>query len=200
MRTPNTECILCKKPLYRRAFEFAKVRYFACMGCRSEAQKVVGITDAQHAGLKLGSVKGTNHRTGYKHREESKRQIGESNQRFWAANPELAAARGEKTRGELNAGWKGGVSRLNISIRQMHENRCWMEAIKARDCRCVRCGSSEELEAHHLTSLATLLERHGIKSRADARAHAAILWDLSNGETLCRSCHFAEHGRALRAA
>ncbi len=200
MRTPNAECILCKKPLYRRAFEFANVRYFACMGCRSEAQKVAGITDAQHAGLKLGRPKGTNHRTGYRHREESKQKVATANKAFWAANPELALARGAKTRGELNVRWKGGFRRLNVSIRQMTENRRWMDGVKARDCHCVRCGSNEELESHHLTGLGELIERLGIKSRADARKHAAVLWDLGNGETLCRPCHYAEHGRIARAA
>ena len=200
MRTPNTECALCKKPLYRRAFEFTKARYFACMACRSEAQKVAGITERQHSGLSLGRQKGTNHRAGYKHKEESKRKIGQSNVAFWEAHPERAAARGEKTRGELHRQWKGGVSKLNLSIRQMTENRKWMDAIKARDGCCVRCGSAQELESHHIVPLADIMERLGIASRADARAHAAEVWDLANGETLCRPCHYAEHGRLLRAA
>lgn len=46
MRTPNTQCLLCAKPLYRRPYEMAKVRYAACMACRSEAQKVSGIPRA----------------------------------------------------------------------------------------------------------------------------------------------------------
>lgn len=195
MRTPNTECCICDKPLYRRAFELAKIRYVACIEHRYIAQRAAGVTDAQNAALKLGRPKGTNHRTGYKHKEASKIQTAEANRAFWAANPAAAIARGEKMRGELHGNWKGGLSRLNISIRQMTENRRWMDAVKVRDGACLRCGSIGDLESHHIIELATLIESCGVKSRADARNHAAILWDLTNGETLCRPCHWIEHDR-----
>ena len=196
MRTPNTECLLCGKPLYRRPFELAKVRYAACMAHRSEAQKVAGITPKQQHGLSLGSEKGTNHRTGYKHRPESRLKASATHKAYWAAHPEKAIARGAKTRAENHYKWNGGSSRLNTSIRTMHENRKWMDAVKARDGQCVRCGSADCLESHHLTPLVELLTSHAIKSRDDAR-DCAQLWDLANGETLCRPCHYAEHGRTL---
>ncbi len=195
MRTPNTACVLCGKPLYRRPGEMARVRYAACMAHRSEAQKIVGITEAQHAGLSLGRPKGTNHRTGYRHREESKRKVAEANRRYWGDHPEAAIARGAKTRGELHRNWRGGANRLNTSIRQMHENRRWMDAVKARDGCCLHCGGQDDLEAHHKVELADIVERFGITSRAEARA-CAELWDTANGETLCRDCHWAHHGRA----
>lgn len=195
MRTPNTKCILCAKPLYRRPPDLRRARYAACYQCRSRAQSVVGITEAQAAGLAKARKKGTNHRTGYVHRPESKAKVAESNRRFWAAHPELALQRAANSRGELAYNWKGGQSRLNLSIRQMHENRKWMDAVKERDGACVRCGSAEELESHHIIELAILIERCCVKTRADARHHAAVLWDLSNGETLCRTCHWRHHGR-----
>lgn len=200
MRTPNTACVLCQKPLYRRPADMARRRYAACMACRGKAQAVVGVTDAQQAGLSRGRVKGTNHRTGYRHRPESKAKTAAANRAFWASHPELAVARGAQTRGEKHYRWNGGSSRLNTSIRQMHENRKWMDAVKARDGRCLRCGATDALESHHRVSLAELIQTLGIASREDARRHAAILWDLNNGETLCRSCHDAEHGRARREA
>lgn len=195
MRTPNTECLMCKKPLYRRQSDMAKARYAACLSCRSQAQKVAGITPAQHGGLSRGRVKGANHRAGYKHKEESKLRAAEANKRFWAENPERAAERGAKMRGENHYGWNGGSSRLNTSIRQMTENRKWMDAVKVRDGRCQRCGSGDALESHHKIGLAEIIVRLGIRSRDDARKHAADLWDLANGETLCRPCHYQEHGR-----
>jgi hypothetical protein len=197
MRTPNTQCLICAKPLYRRPYEMVKVRYAACMEHRSEAQKVAGITEAQQAGLKLGRPKGTNHRTGYKHREESKRKASESHKAFNAANPDFAKQRGAKTRGELNVRWKGGSTRLNASIRQMTENRRWMDAVKGRDGCCVRCGSTDRLESHHKRSLANIIDDLGLKNRDDARRHAAVVWDLDNGETLCEQCHYGEHGRSV---
>lgn len=198
MRTPNTVCVLCSKPLYRRPSDMARARYAACMACRGRAQSVAGVTEAQLAGLALGSVKGTNHRAGYRHREESKQKIGGAGRKFWAANPEAAVARGAKVRGDRHYLWKGGLSRLNISIRQMTENRRWMDAVKARDGKCLRCGAMERLESHHKVELSTLIDDLGITSRDDARRHAAALWDMNNGETLCVPCHDTHHGRAIR--
>lgn len=201
MRTPNTACVVCGKPLYRRPSDMARSRYAACMEHRALAQSLAGVTPAQAAGLALGRKKGTNHRhPGYRHSEATRRKIAASNKAFCAANPEAVAARGQKVRGAQHYQWKGGITRLNQSIRQMTENRRWMDAIKARDGRCVRCGATSNLEAHHKVSLAALIEQLGIRSRADARRHAAALWDMENGETLCVDCHYAEHGRMRRAA
>jgi 5-methylcytosine-specific restriction endonuclease McrA len=163
---------------------------------RGQAQALSGITSAQRAGLSLGRVPGTNHRTGCRHRHESKARTAAANRAFWAAHPERAIARG--VRGERHYRWNGGSSRLNTSIRTMTENRRWMAAVKARDGRCLRCGGGSNLEAHHRIALAVLVAAFGIRSRDDARANATALWDTANGATLCRSCHYAEHGRAAR--
>ena len=177
----------------------ASSRYAACMSCRGSAQKTVGVTDKQKAGLSQGREKGTNHRSGYRHREESKAKTTEANKVFWNTHPEQLAKRGEKTRGPKHYKWKGGATKLNVSIRQMDENRKWIEAVKERDGKCVRCSSVEVLEAHHKVPLVTLIETLDIKYREDAWRHAAVLWDIDNGETLCQDCHYMEHGRKKRA-
>lgn len=124
-----------------------------------------------------------------------KRKVSQANRAYWANNPDRLVRRGAQMRGENHYKWKGGASKLNTSIRQMHENRKWMDAVKERDgYKCVRCGSEDQIESHHKTELAELIERYGIKSREDARACTA-LWNLDNGETLCQKCHYAEHGR-----
>lgn len=199
MRTPNAACVVCASPLYRRPADLARVRHVACMAHRGQAQALSGVTDAQREGLSLGRVKGTNHRAGYTHRPESKAKASATHKAFCAAHPQAVAARGAKVRGEAHYRWKGGASRLNASIRRMTENRKWMEAVKERDGACLRCASTDLLEAHHRTTLAALIESLGIKSRDDARTHAAALWALENGETLCSGCHYIEHGRKRRA-
>lgn len=195
MRTPNCECCICAKPLYRRPSELAKVRHVACIEHRSLAQARSGVTDAQKAALSLGRTPGTNHRTGYVHREESKRKTSEAHRAWCAANPDKVKARGEKTRGANHYKWNGGASRLNAAIRRLTENRKWMEAVRARDGKCMVCGSVENLESHHITPLADLVTTNEITNREQARECSA-LWDLSNGITVCRPCHYNIHGRA----
>ena len=180
--------------MYRRPYELKKVRHVACMEHRAEAQKISGITAAQKRGLALGSVKGTNHRTGYKHNESSKQKVSESNKQYWLDHPEQAKERGLKTRGSNHYKWNGGSTRLNTSIRRMTEHRRWMDSVKERDGRCLDCGSIENLESHHKIELAVLLEEHGITNRDDAR-QCEELWNIDNGETLCQRCHCKRHGR-----
>ena len=194
MRTPNTECYICKKPLYRRPNELAKVRYVACMEHRAEAARQQELTDAQLVALSKGRRPGTNNRTGYKHREESKRKASASHKAWCAANPDKVKARGEKVRESKHYNWKGGSSRLNASLRRMTENRKWMDAVKARDGKCLVCGAVENLESHHIVPLAVLVGVHGITNRDEAR-ECAVLWDLSNGMTVCARCHYKIHGR-----
>lgn len=192
-RTPNCKCVVCGKPLYRRPYELKKVRHVACMEHRAEAQKLSGITDKQLEGLSLGREKGTNHRAGYKHKDSSRLKASESHKKWCAENPDKVMARGAKNRGENHYRWKGGSSRLNVSIRTMTEHRKWMDAIKERDGMCA-CGSTENLESHHIIPFRALLDKYGIKNREDAR-RCAELWDLSNGITVCRKCHYEIHGK-----
>ena len=161
---------------------------------RAEAQKLSGITEKQWAGLALGREKGTNHRTGYQHKESSKRKTSRANKLYWKAHPDKALERGEKTRGDKHYKWKGGSTRLNKSIRTMTEHRRWMEAVRERDKQCTTCGSTDKLESHHIIELSVLIFENGIKNREDAR-NCSALWDLSNGKTLCENCHYKVHGR-----
>lgn len=54
----------------------------------------------------------------------------------------------------------------------------WSKAVRARDGKCVRCGSTDSLHAHH------------IKRKSE---HPELALEVSNGETLCDTCHYAEH-------
>lgn len=55
----------------------------------------------------------------------------------------------------------------------------WGQKVKSRDhYTCQRCGSTEDVEAHHIIPYA---------------GNLALRYDLTNGITLCRKCHNAEH-------
>lgn len=66
--------------------------------------------------------------------------------------------------------WKGGQHE-----RMCPEARVWRKAVLARDRKCCRfCGGRKQLEVHHIRPF---------------RNHPEIRWAVSNGITLCETCH-----------
>ncbi len=193
MRTPNTKCCICENLLYRRPSDLKKVRLVCCRGCRGKAYKKYPNKKALKC-LDLGREKGTNHLQGIPKSKDSNTKRSKSHKKWCKENPDKVKARGVKCRAEKHYNWKGGSSRLNISIRAMTENRKWMDAIKERDRECEVCETTKTLESHHIISLAVLINSHGIKNRDDARK-CVKLWDLNNGRTLCQKHHYKLHGR-----
>lgn len=190
MRTPNIKCEICEKPLYRRPSDLVKYKAFCCVGCRSELYK----KRVPSSNLILGREKGTNHLTGIpksqSHKDKTKNKIT----KWCKNNPVKVKERGKKTRGENHYLWNGGVTILNQSIRRMTENIYWQRAVKKRDKECRECGVVLNLEAHHITPIKSILEVNNITNRDEARA-CLELWDLKNGITLCRKCHYKLENR-----
>jgi hypothetical protein len=185
MRTPNTQCQICKNPLYRRPFELKKFKAVCCVGCRSELYK----QRPPSPNLELGREKGTNHLEGIPKSKASNKKRSISHKKWCKENPDKVKERGAKCRAEKHYKWKGGSSKLNKSIRKMTENRKWMDAVKERDKNCQHCESVKELESHHIISFAKLLDTNKITNRDEAR-ECKELWDIKNGITLCRKCHY----------
>jgi len=194
MRTPNAQCEVCDKPLYRRPSEIKKARYFSCITHRTELQNKYPSTKSQVEALKLGRQKGTNHLSGIPKSKSSNLKRSVSHKKFWKENPNKLAERGKQIRGENHYRWNGGITKLNKSIRLMTENRRWADAVKERDGKCRECGSVDELEADHIVPLALLLETYKITNRDDARI-CKELWNVDNGMTLCRKCHYKKDER-----
>lgn len=189
MRTPNTKCEVCEKPLYRRPSDLKKFRGVCCVGCRSDYYKRKPVSP----NLELGRQKGMN-KKGHTNTPEEKAKRSKTLRQFYIDNPEVAQERGKKLRAELHYRWNGGISKLNKSIRTMTENRRWMETVKKRDGKCLFCGSTDELEADHIKPLAEILTEYEITDREQAR-DCKELWDLDNGRTLCRKCHSEKDNR-----
>lgn len=191
MRTCNTKCVICDKPLYRRPSEFKAGVEFCCKGCRGELYK----RRPPSPNLELGRVKGENHLKGIKKSEASNNKRSISHKQFYKEHPEVAIERGKKNRGENNYNWKGGVNDLNVAIRLLWENRKWQNKVKDRDGRkCVECNSTELLEAHHIKELSEIIEIYDIKNIDEARV-CEELWNIENGITLCECCHYKKHNR-----
>ncbi|MDR1434732.1 Cas8a1 family CRISPR/Cas system-associated protein, partial [Candidatus Endomicrobiellum devescovinae] len=51
----------------------------------------------------------------------------------------------------------------------------WAKKVRERDKKCLMCGKTETLQAHHF-----------LKSRARSIKYR---WDMRNGITLCYTCH-----------
>jgi len=54
----------------------------------------------------------------------------------------------------------------------------WVLAVILRDKKCVRCGATENLQAHHVKTW---------------KSHPDLRYEVSNGVALCPLCHHAQH-------
>jgi 5-methylcytosine-specific restriction endonuclease McrA len=89
-----------------------------------------------------------------------------------------SASRKGKYTGTAHWNYKGG--RVRNPERWDWRSMKWARAVKARDgMRCVECGATDRLHAHHIVRWI-----HSVELR----------YELSNGVTLCYSCHEKAHG------
>ena len=90
--------------------------------------------------------------------------------------------RSEAWKGEKNPLWKGGITPLNDLLRKSKEYKKWLISVYKKDKYiCQDCGikcRAKNIIAHH------------IKGFAD---YPEFRFDVSNGITLCRNCHFRLH-------
>lgn len=193
MRTPNVECCICGKPMYRRPFEIKKCNFVCCQECRSEAYRRFPNNNSLK-NLELGREKGTNHLHGIPKSKSSNEKRSIAMKKLYKENPKLFKDRAKSYRGKNHYNWKGGKTNINQAIRSLHEMRKWQIAIKKRDKKCMFCGSKKDLEAHHINSVSDMIEKYNIKTRDDAIS-CNEFWELDNGITLCRKCHYELEGR-----
>jgi hypothetical protein len=107
-------------------------------------------------------------------------------------------------KGQKPAHWKGGISRIQSRIYASPQNKLWREEVFKRDnWTCQTCGFRGDLEAHHIIPMNQLLNRVMIAGISDDdRFNLALsipeMFDLANGLTLCKSCHYSKHKRRIR--
>ncbi len=71
--------------------------------------------------------------------------------------------------------WKGGITSENEKIRASSQIRKWRASVLFRDNHeCLECGETENLEVDHIKPFAV---------------YPHLRFDVSNGRTLCNSCH-----------
>jgi hypothetical protein len=102
--------------------------------------------------------------------------------------------------GENSPIWKGGIVKIYERIRHLEEYKIWRKNVYERDIYCCRnCGkkSKKDIEAHHIKSVKAILNDIGIDNILDV-LKIDILWDISNGTTLCKKCHKDIHDNNRR--
>jgi hypothetical protein len=79
-------------------------------------------------------------------------------------------------RGEANPSWKGGITPINALIRSSTPMVDWRKAVfKRDDYTCQGCNErGGKLHAHHIKAFS---------------AYPELRFEISNGQTLCYSCH-----------
>jgi plasmid stability protein len=95
-----------------------------------------------------------------------------------------------KLSGSLHWNWKGGKTKLSLALRACTKYKNWRTSVFERDhYQCQNCGQiGGDLEADHIIPFSELIELTGVKTLEDA-LHVLLLWDLTNGRTLCHKCH-----------
>jgi hypothetical protein len=82
--------------------------------------------------------------------------------------------------GKIHWNWKGGIAKSNVRYINQAEYSAWRKAVLRRDAfTCQTCGQvGGKLEAHHIKHWAS---------------HPEYRFDVDNGLTLCKKCHYDEH-------
>jgi len=73
---------------------------------------------------------------------------------------------------------------MSKSWRQSKEYHHWREAVIKRDGKCVICGETKHLNAHHIDHATYFPEKR---------------FDIDNGVTLCHNCHSHFHNDFKRS-
>lgn len=130
-------------------------------------------------------------------KEKIKLKISKSIKKYWQIHPNNYGMSGKhhtlKTiellrniphpSGSEHHNWKGGITEEQQRARNSEKYEQWRTTVLKRDnytCQNPECKSKNNLIAHHLLSFAKYPE---------------LRFDVDNGLTLCRTCHYKRHKR-----
>jgi len=128
-------------------------------------------------------------RKGKKHSEKTKKKMALNSSRYWLGKRRLDIS------GEKCHFWRGGRVLLKNKIRSSYKYRQWRSDVFTRDnFTCQECGErGGYLEVHHIKRFSEIIVENRIKTLEEA-LNCEELWNINNGETLCRKCHNPTRG------
>jgi ribosomal protein L32 len=94
---------------------------------------------------------------------------------------------------DKNPCWKGGLYALRKLVQNRSEYWEWRKAVFERDnYKDYFSGCSGNLEAHHIISFSTIIEKNNIKT-IDEAMRCRELFDVNNGVTMLKTSHRSFH-------
>lgn len=150
----------------------------------------IGIKQTRNIILKLGSFYNIKPilQPRYKPTSEHKEKLRQILIKYNQNNPKAGSA---------NGNWHGGITQLSDAIRKHDKYKAWRLDIFERDrFKCIFCDSREDIHADHIKPFCVILRNQNIKTLKEAFG-CRELWNINNGRTLCKKCHFTQstHGR-----
>jgi len=144
--------------------------------------------------IRIANLEGRCGMKGRKHSAETKLKQSKSNKTklLWK-NPEYRKMMSEKHKwqsGKNNPAYIDGRKPLVMRIRHHPKMKNWIKQVFERDNYiCQDCKQrGKKLEAHHLYPFSKIITEYKIKTIKQA-LQCEIMWDLNNGQTLCKNCH-----------
>lgn len=80
-------------------------------------------------------------------------------------------------------------------MRATFKYRQWRYDVFTRDkFKCQDCGDEKggNLHAHHIKTVQEIFDEFNLKTTEEI-SNCEALWDINNGVTLCKECHYKLH-------
>ena len=188
-RNPNTLCIVCGEPIYRKPKDINKSKTGCyCKKCwgswrknkgswnKGNSKKVTVMCEGCNnqfltISSRLGKVKYCSNKCYTKY---GGRGGCRNKGKHWNLKEETKKKISESQKGNKNHNWLGGIT----NPRKNSESVMWSRRIKKRDKHCLICGSNKNLNSHHIESF---------------NSNKELRYNDSNGIALCKPHHDAFH-------
>lgn len=203
----SKNCLICGTVFYRKQNkslkEWNNIAKYCSRRCsaisirevtiaRNKAGAGKSLTEEHRNKLKIARI-GRKPSLGIKHSEETRELIRKKVKE--AQTPEVRLKKSLAHRGEKSHNWKGGRMSLKHRMRTNTKYVTWRTDVFIRDkYTCIWCGDSRggNLQADHIIEVATIFDNFNLKT-IDEIIDCSALWDISNGRTLCKTCHIKRH-------